>query len=666
MKRMGGNPLYAEEYVQLLLEGDLLFRSQGVLRLREGIELPVPDTVQAVLAARLDTLPEEQKALLCDAAVFGESFWGGGVAALAGREEADVDGVMSTLAQRQLVRPVVSSSLEGASEYLFWHALTRDVAYGELPRRARIDKHTGAAEWLEGRAADRADEFAGVLAHHYLTAHDLARSLHQPERAEAIAPRAGHYLWRAVCRKRASGSGENDHRLQLERSLELLPPDAGERPHVIFMLGEAISWDRPSDAITYLREALPGLRARGPANAAAGCAIQLAECLGGCGMEGGPALIEEAALLIDEGDLSPELVYALQELAPARLLLLPESDPAASREMADRALRAAERLGMPAPPGSLGWRGAARSYLGDVGGLDDFESAIGQARAQGNGSQLVFLTHNYGCTLRPWKGPSAALATFRSARAMAAERGMEMVVLAAEAYEIGCLVALGEWDRALEQAEAALPALKEANSVEGTAQVDAAKAAVLCARGLAPRAVELADRLTNAARAGSIQPEVAALSYSAAALVRCAMGRGKEALRLLGECLRVGGWLENAEPGVVRTALVCGDRALATRLGRLLAGETPLHRHARSAAEALLAEADGEFDRAVGYNAAAAAGWKEWGWPFEEGMALLAQGRCLSSMGRAGEAAPALEEARRVFRRLRAQPYLDEAESQLL
>jgi tetratricopeptide (TPR) repeat protein len=618
-----------------------------------------------VLAPRLDTLPEEHKALLCDAAIFGESFWGSGVATLAGREATVVDGIMSCLTQRQLVRPVVSSSLEGESEYLFWHALTRDVAYGELPRRVRVDKHIGAADWLEGRAADRVDEFAGVLAHHYLTAHDLAQDLRRPEQAAAVAPRAGHYLWRAVCRKRASGSGENDNRTQLERALELLPPDAVQRPHVLFMLGESVSWDRPSDAIAYYQEALPGLRARGPANAAAGCAVQLAECLGACGMEGGPALVEESSRLIDERDLSPDLVYALQELAAARLVLLPVSDSAKSVDMADRALRAADRFGMPPPPGALGWRGGARCYLGDAGGLDDFVSAIEQARTQGNGPHLVLLTHNYGCTLRPWKGPATALASFRSARAMAGERDMEMVVLSSKAYEIGCLAALGEWDSALEQARALLPALRASNSLEGVAQVEAAQATILCARGSAHEATELADRLSEAARAGSIQPEVVALAYAAAALVRGATGRREEALELLHECLTAGGWLENAEPEMVRTALTCGERALAERLRGLLARESPLHRHALAATSGLLAEADGALEAAAGDYATAVAGWHEYGWVYEEGMALLGQGRCLKRLGQESVAASVLRQAGRIFERLQARPSLRVARSLL-
>ena len=108
IERVGGNPLYAEEYVRLLLDRGLLLKSRGLLQLKDGAELPLPDTVQAVLAARLDTLPPEHKMLLCDAAVFGESFWAGGVAALAERSAAEVEAALAALAERQLVRRLVS------------------------------------------------------------------------------------------------------------------------------------------------------------------------------------------------------------------------------------------------------------------------------------------------------------------------------------------------------------------------------------------------------------------------------------------------------------------------------------------------------------------------------------------------------------------------------
>ena len=119
------------------------------------MELPLPETVQAVLAARLDTLPAEHKALLCDAAVIGETFWRGGVAALSGRERATSTKAMAALAARQLVRAGSRASMEGEAEYIFWHALARDVAYAQLPRRVRGREARGGRrlDWRPRRAS---------------------------------------------------------------------------------------------------------------------------------------------------------------------------------------------------------------------------------------------------------------------------------------------------------------------------------------------------------------------------------------------------------------------------------------------------------------------------------------------------------------------------------
>ena len=100
---VGGNPLYAEQYVRLLLDGGFLVRADGDRHLVTAADLPLPETVQAVIAARLDTLPPDHKAILCDAAVIGETFWRGGVAAVSGRDAGAVDKVMAALAVRDLV-----------------------------------------------------------------------------------------------------------------------------------------------------------------------------------------------------------------------------------------------------------------------------------------------------------------------------------------------------------------------------------------------------------------------------------------------------------------------------------------------------------------------------------------------------------------------------------
>ncbi len=163
-----GNPFFVEEVLADLLERRLLERRNGGWSLRDaGVDLGIPDSVQGVLAARIDLLPAEAKEALQAASVIGRSFTPGGLAALTG-SSAEV----RTLVERGFVRPT-------EPELVFKHALTRDVAYSSLPKASRARLHAAFARWLE--ADDATDGRAGVLAQHY---------------SEAVAPGIVELAWR--------------------------------------------------------------------------------------------------------------------------------------------------------------------------------------------------------------------------------------------------------------------------------------------------------------------------------------------------------------------------------------------------------------------------------------------------------------------------------------
>ena len=164
LERAGGNPLYAEQFARMLSE-------RG-----EGSELPLPEGVQALIAARLDTLPAEAKALLQDASVLGKVFWSGAVAAIGGSDSASVQAGIRELVRREFVRPVRVSSMKGQDEFSIWHALVRDVAYQQIPRARRAEKHVAAAAWIEGTAQERLADHSEILVHHYENALELSRA----------------------------------------------------------------------------------------------------------------------------------------------------------------------------------------------------------------------------------------------------------------------------------------------------------------------------------------------------------------------------------------------------------------------------------------------------------------------------------------------------------
>ena len=241
VERCEGNPFYAEQSVQLLTD--------------TAPERPLPESVQAVIAARLDALPPDQKAVLCDAAVVGSVFWDGALAAMDGRDEREVDSLLSGLPEHQLIRRIRESSLEGAREFAFVHALARDVAYGQLPRRIRAKKHATIAGWLEAVAPEREDIPLELVAHHYLRAFELAEAASHSEAREAFREHATASLARAA--ERIARLDIIEAQRLFQRALDIAPPDHPSLPRLLFGLGDArLQSGEMTAAISSLQEAV--------------------------------------------------------------------------------------------------------------------------------------------------------------------------------------------------------------------------------------------------------------------------------------------------------------------------------------------------------------------------------------------------------------------------
>ena len=135
LERAGGNPLYAEQFARALNEG--------------GGLVELPETVQGIIAARLDALPETEKRLLQDAAVVGKVFWLGAVEQIDGVTRWQAEELLHALERKEFVQRSRSSSVGSETEYGFRHVLIRDVAYGQIPRTVRAEKHQRVAGWIE-------------------------------------------------------------------------------------------------------------------------------------------------------------------------------------------------------------------------------------------------------------------------------------------------------------------------------------------------------------------------------------------------------------------------------------------------------------------------------------------------------------------------------------
>jgi len=207
LERAEGNPLFVEETVRMLVES----RPAG----RAGER--VPDTLQALIAARLDQLPPAAKALLQRAAVIGRVFWRGALEHLAPDLE-DTSGLLDDLLQRELLLREARSSISGDVAYRFKHVLIREVAYGSLAKLARARYHRRFAEWLAERTGE---ELIEIRAHHLGQAVDLLTEL-EGAPPEELAEEAATALVKAAKRALARESYANARALGL-RAVELRP-----------------------------------------------------------------------------------------------------------------------------------------------------------------------------------------------------------------------------------------------------------------------------------------------------------------------------------------------------------------------------------------------------------------------------------------------------------
>jgi class 3 adenylate cyclase/tetratricopeptide (TPR) repeat protein len=158
----GGNPLFLEEL------------AASVAEQTADVVAGLPTTVQAIISARLDALPRRHRQLLQDAAVIGRIFRRGPLAALS--DDAYLDATLDDLERRDFIRRQPASSGSNDREFMFKHVLTREVAYGTLPRAARRERHRRVAAFIEDASGDRVRESASILAHHYGEAGDDERT----------------------------------------------------------------------------------------------------------------------------------------------------------------------------------------------------------------------------------------------------------------------------------------------------------------------------------------------------------------------------------------------------------------------------------------------------------------------------------------------------------
>jgi class 3 adenylate cyclase/tetratricopeptide (TPR) repeat protein len=236
VERAGGNPFFVEEMVAMLFEEGLLERENGHWSLVGDLgQLAVPGSIQALLAARLDRLPDEERRLLERGAVEGEVFHCEALAALHG--EPDLDVALQSLVHKQLLQPARATFI-GADAYRFGHLLIRDAAYSAIPKEVRADLHRRFAGWLEGAAGDRVVEQEEILGYHLEQACRYHAELGRRSDEDTIATAARAAHWLASAGERAAKRGDMPAASKLlGRAAKLVPEDDERLPEIELVLG---------------------------------------------------------------------------------------------------------------------------------------------------------------------------------------------------------------------------------------------------------------------------------------------------------------------------------------------------------------------------------------------------------------------------------------------
>ena len=648
-RRSDGNPFFAEESSRLLTE---------------NAPAALPASVQAVIAARLDALPVEEKAVIADAAVIGTPFWRGAVAALAGRDPGDFDNALNALVGRQLLRRVRVSSMEGEDEFTFAHALAREVAYQALPRQARATRHAAAARWLEDTLGARVDAAAEVLAHHYGTALELAVAIADDELAAGLRGPTIENL--RLAGDRAMSLDVAAAEQLYAKAVALLAPEDPRRAGLL----RSWAWSlqqrgRFSEAAAAFEEASGLFRSHGLLGDAA---------LTLCGLEtaaywlGDPrwqGLLDQALQLVSAEEASPEVAEVLTKAAAAAIST---GEYSRGVPLLERARRQYTQLRMAAPATFASWEAQAGCGLGDTGAPRGLRNALAALVAEGRSRDAAIVYVNAGGFLAPYEAPESVHAFTEEGLDFAVRRGMEETANMLRFNWASTLFDSGEWAPALDAVERLVDETPE-DQLMLRLTITGMRVHMLVLMGRADEAEQDAAWLER-------RSEEMGAEWFMDGATRCvievlaATGRSDEAVKRLADLLNherspgtKGDELEF--PWMLRVAVGQGEAWLAERMLSGLELDVPLLVHIRVAGRALLAEHGGDHECAAESFADAASRWHEFGVPYEEGHALLGQGRCLVALGRAPEAAAPLAAAREIFARLGARPALEETDAGL-
>jgi len=423
--------------------------------------------------------------------------------------------------------------VSGETSYTFHHVLVRDVAYGQIPRAARADKHERAAEWLE-TATNRRQDLAEMIAHHYQSALDLARAAGRDE--ERLVEHARTAL-RDAGRRAAQLNAHAAARRYYEAALELWPEGDPERPELLLGYGRALAHADQAGA-DVLQEARERLATKGNLAGAAEADIELSDLLRVQGRHNESfAVLLRARELLEDAPPSRPKAHVLSKLSA--FLMFADRNEEAIR-VGFQALEMAEELELTdVRAHALNNIGFARAALGDRGGVVDLERSIAIA-VESNSPEALRGYVNLGSAVANLGDLRRAFELYREGRRLAERFGDARGVLWFSAEEIYECYWTGRWNDALSSIE---QLVEEGRTLHATLfDSRLIRGWIRLARGDDAGALDDASAALEAARGGEAQYLYPALSFQARTFV--AAGLLEEASSAVTEALEQ--WMSGA------------------------------------------------------------------------------------------------------------------------
>ncbi|MBA2643051.1 MAG: AAA family ATPase [Actinobacteria bacterium] len=431
LERAGGNPLYAEEFVRMLEAG-------GTVGER------LPETVQGIVAARIDLLPPADKEILQHAAVLGKVFWSDALVSIAGSETWQLAEILRSLERKEFIRREQRSAVAGATQHAFVHALVRDATYGQLPRSDRAERHLAAAAWIESLPAGRAEDRAETLAHHYLTAIELRRAA--GDDVAELRPRAVSALQEAGERALSLSAFQSAARF-LSAALGLLPDDADAPPELLLAAGKAFGFvGRDGDE---LARAVDAFELMGDLERAAEGAVMASWHSWHTKATEAAAWLDRAAALVRGRPASRAKALVVAEQA-RRMMIGYQKDSA--RALAQSAVALAEEIGDDEiRADALVTLGVGLATDGDASGIDMLEQALALVGGRGRVASRGYT--NLGVAWATMGDLRRATGAFERGLERAEREGEDQGAWFLRGNLLGFRYSAGRWDEALALAD---------------------------------------------------------------------------------------------------------------------------------------------------------------------------------------------------------------------